>query len=383
MSHPAPMFVAYNCPPALPGQQPAHISKIQTNGKFNFMATENHGIKFAVIGRAGVITLDRPESLNAVTDVMVREISHHLDAWENDVAVERIIIKATGERAFSAGGDIRHLYDCGIAGNYDFGFFAAEYALNARIYAFPKPYIALINGIVMGGGVGVSFHGSHRIAGKNIAFAMPEVGIGFFPDVGGSYLLSRLPGKLGLYLGLTGERMKQADCVASGLATHACDDLEALETALCESADLQSVLSSHCHSCNAGPQMQNLGSIDDAFSGGDVLDVVSRLESMESGSAGEWAGKTRASILSKSPTSLEVAFRQISRGAGLTLSECMKMEFRILMRLLPGKEFYEGIRAVIIDKDGAPVWSPASLAQVDTEEIEKHFASLGDKELKL
>jgi len=150
-----------------------------------------------------------------------------------------------------------------------------------------------------------------------------------------------------------------------------------------ESADLQSVLSSHCHSCNAGPQMQNLGSIDDAFSGGDVLDVVSRLESMEAGSAGEWAGKTRASILSKSPTSLEVAFRQISRGAGLTLSECMKMEFRILMRLLPGKEFYEGIRAVIIDKDGAPVWSPASLAQVDTEEIEKHFASLGDKELKL
>lgn len=347
------------------------------------LMTENHGINFAIIGRAGVITLDRPESLNAVTDNMVSEISRHLDMWEDDTAVERVIIKASGGRAFSAGGDIRHLYDCGIAKEYDFGFFAREYVLNARIHAYPKPYIALIDGIAMGGGVGVSFHGSHRIAGENIAFAMPEVGIGFFPDVGGSYLLSRLPGKLGLYLGLTGERMKQADCVASGLATHACADLDALETALCDEADLDSVLAEHCSSREAGPQMQKLSTINDAFSSDSVLGIVDHLQRMESENADEWAAKIHKSLLSKSPTSLEVAFRQITRGAKLSLPECMKMEFRILMRLLSGTEFYEGIRAAIIDKDGAPVWSPSSLALVDVEAIEQHFAPLGDKELQL
>ena len=153
---------------------------------------------------------------------MLDALNSQLDVWEKDDAISRVIIKAVPGRAFSAGGDIRHLYERGLKKDYDFEFFANEYRLNARIAKFPKPYIALVDGIVMGGGVGVSFHGSHRVAGEGIGFAMPEVGIGFFPDVGASYFLSRLEGSLGIYLGLTGLRVRQSDALWCGLATHAC-----------------------------------------------------------------------------------------------------------------------------------------------------------------
>ncbi|MFD0915616.1 enoyl-CoA hydratase/isomerase family protein [Pseudahrensia aquimaris] len=344
-------------------------------------------IHFEKRGRAGVITLDRQGALNAVTDQMLRGIDDHLTAWENDEGVERVIIKAVAGKAFSAGGDIRHLYDRGMAGDYDFDFFAREYVLNARIAAYPKPYIALINGIAMGGGVGVSFHGSHVIAGDRISFAMPEVGIGFFPDVGGSYLLSRLPGHMGLYLGLTGQRIKQGDCVATGLATHACGTtmLDQLETDLCEQADLDEVLGALG---NPSIPLDVLGKgslIDITFSAGSVEEILLRLESMQhdESSHGRWAEKTLETLLEKSPTSLEIAFRQIKAGKDLSMTECMKMEYRILKRILPGKDFYEGIRAAIIDKDANPTWTPPTLDAVDAKTIDQYFAPLGDEELPL
>ncbi len=343
-------------------------------------------IRFEIIGRAGVITLAKPETLNAVTDSMLSAISEHLDLWEHDNRVEHVVIKAVEGRAFSAGGDIRHLYQCGISGDYDFDFFAREYALNVRIHHYPKPYIALIDGIVMGGGVGVSFHGSHRVAGENIAFAMPEVGIGFFPDVGGSYLLSRLPGRLGLYLGLTGSRMKQADCVTTGLATQTCRsrDMQELETELCATENLQQTLDSFASTTWELSQFDDMQSVDEAFSAASVEEIIQNLRRMSkvTGQA-EWANKTLETVSQKSPTSLKVAFEQIRRASQLSMADCMRMEYRILRRILVMPDFYEGIRAAIIDKDNDPNWSPGKLESVSGEAVMRHFAPLGDLELVL
>lgn len=344
-------------------------------------------ILFEQNGRAGVVTLNKPETLNAVTDAMLSALNNQLDVWENDASVERVIIKAAEGRAFSAGGDIRHLYERGIAGDFDYDFFAREYTLNARIHHFPKPYIAMIDGIAMGGGVGISFHGSHRIAGEKIGFAMPEVGIGFFPDVGGSYLLSRLPGALGLYLGMTGERMKQGDVLESGLATHACAsaDFPRLEDELCNSKTIENAIGLFVDGSGERSQIKHMTLINSAFAADSVAHIVANLESMTDlqGQEGEWARQTLDKLHSKSPTSLEIAFRQIVRGASLSMKDCMRMEYRILRRILSGSEFYEGIRAAIIDKDYAPKWEPSALADVDLNRVEEHFAGLGAHELAL
>ena len=203
-------------------------------------------ILFETIGRAGVITLNKPDTLNAVTDEMLSALNQHLDLWEVDDAVERVIIKAVPGRAFSAGGDIRHLYERGLAKDYDFDFFAREYRLNARIANFPKPYISIVDGIAMGGGVGVSFHG-HVIAGENIAFAMPEVGIGFFPDVGASHFLNKAAPEMAMYIALTGNRLKQTECMALGLVGSTCksDEIDVLFDELCQVDDLDAVIAKY------------------------------------------------------------------------------------------------------------------------------------------
>lgn len=327
---------------------------------------------------AGVITLNRPEALNAVTHAMVLELHAQLRAWENDPAISHVIIKAAPGRAFSAGGDIRDLYQRGTAGKPHLQFFWDEYRLNAYIKAYPKPYIALIDGIVMGGGVGVSFHGSHRVAGDNIAFAMPEVGIGFFPDVGGSYFLPRLPGESGMYLALTGNRIKKDDCIWSGLATHSCAsvDLDDLEEALCRAGDIEAVLQETAN--NSGQLAEQKTNIDMAFGEASVLQILQKLDHMgaQEGAIGAWAQKAVETMRTKSPTSLEIAFRQLRMGNSLSMHQCMELEYRIVSRVLCGVEFYEGIRAAIIDKDGAPQWTPASLEAVDANEIDAIFSQL-------
>ncbi|MEL6735431.1 MAG: enoyl-CoA hydratase/isomerase family protein [Pseudomonadota bacterium] len=349
------------------------------------MQPNSDDIRFEQKNRAGFITLNRPEALNAVTDGMLSALSAQLDVWEHDASVERVVIKAVPGRAFSAGGDIRHLYDCGVAGDFDFAFFAREYALNARIARFSKPYIALVDGIAMGGGVGVSFHGSHRIGGDRMAFAMPEVGIGFFPDIGGSYLLSRLPGRLGLYLGLTGERVKRDDALWSGLITHSVksSDYEQLEERLSTSSSLDNALEGlttgdDIGSNEDGPLQALLPWIDEAFEEANVEVILERLNAMEgeAGDKGAWASKTRTTLQQKSPTSLKIAARQIEAGANLSIEGCMRMEYRILKRILPGPDFYEGIRAAIIDKDGQPAWTPDAIDAVSDAVIDGYFAPL-------
>jgi len=338
-------------------------------------------IRFERLGRAGVVTLTRPKALNAVTHGMVKALGRALDAWEADAGVGVVVVKAEG-RAFSAGGDILHIYEAGRAGRPPVDFFADEYRLNARIARFRKPYLALIDGIVMGGGVGVSFHGSHRVLTENAQFAMPEVGIGFFPDVGAGHLLPKLGGGFGMYLALTGNRIRYGDALGSGLATHAikAEDQAALLDELALSGDPESGLSRFVVAAGRETDQGDLQSIARHFSQPSLAGVIDSLD--RTAATDEFAARTLATMRSRSPTSLNVAWRQIDAGRTLSMDECMKMEFRILNRMLAGHDFYEGIRAAIIEKGSKPEWRPASLGEVRTADVDAYFAPLGDRELE-
>ena len=337
-------------------------------------------ILFERRGAAGIITLNRPKALNAVTHEMVRALARQLASWTKDAAVTRVIIRAAGERAFSAGGDIRALYDIGRAGRQEemLAFWRDEYPLNALIKRYPKPYVALIDGIVMGGGVGVSVNGSHRVAGDRFSFAMPEVGIGFFPDVGATWFLPRLPGELGTWCALTGDRLKSADAVAAGVATHhvRSDRFADLTDALCGNVSVDATLAAFAEPAGQGTAPR--AEIDRLFTGERVEDILALLDAGD-----EWAFKTAAMIRTKSPLSVRIALAQVRRGRDWSFEECMRAEFRIVSRIVYGHDFYEGVRAVIVDKDNAPRWQPATLADVADADVEKHFAPLGTQELVL
>ncbi len=337
-------------------------------------------------GEAGLITLNRPKALNALNLAMVREMRRALDAWAQDPAVTRVVVQGAGEKAFCAGGDIRQLTEDLKAGRREeaLAFWREEYQLNIAIKRYPKPYISLIDGIVMGGGVGVSLHGTHRVAGDRYLFAMPEVGIGFFPDVGATYALPRLPGQTGMYLALTGERVKRADAVILGLATHAVPsgNIEGLREALIDGDPVEVALSRVATDPDQAPLEAAREIIDSCFSGGSVSEILARLDEA-AGKGSEFAAKTAAGMRTKSPTSMALAFEQVRRGAALDFEEAMKVEFRIVSRIGDGHDFHEGVRAVLIDKDNQPRWQPASLDAVDPAAIERHFASLGERELEI
>lgn len=342
-------------------------------------------ILFERRGAAGLVTLNRPKALNAVTHSMVKALRAQLDAWADDNAVTRVVVMGAGERAFSAGGDIRALYDLGKAGRHDeaLQFWRDEYPLNAAIKNYRKPYVALIDGIVMGGGVGVSVHGSHRVAGDRYAFAMPEVGIGFFPDVGATWFLPRMPGELGAYCALTGERFNAADGVAAGLATHriASARFPALIEALTGTVSVDAVLAAFAEPAGEGPIAARRGTIDRLFAGDSVEAILAALarEAASGRADAEWAGKTAATIAAKAPLSLKLALAQVRRGAALDFAACMRAEFRIVSRVIQAHDFYEGVRAVIVDKDNRPRWNPATLAAVSDAEVERHFAALANE----
>jgi len=345
-------------------------------------------ILFERRGAAGIITLNRPKALNAVTHEMVRALTRQLEAWADDGAVTRVIIQAAGERAFSAGGDIRALYELGRAGRQAeaLTFWREEYPLNAMIKSYPKAYVALIDGIVMGGGVGVSVHGSHRVAGDRYQFAMPEVGIGFFPDVGATWFLPRVPGELGTWVGLTGDRLKTADAVAAGIATHhvRSERFPDLTDALCGNVSVDAILAAFAEPAGEGPVAARRAAIDRLFAGDTVEHILEALDAEAAGGPdGEWAASTAAAMRLKSLTSLKLALAQVRRGRDWSFEDCMKAEFRIVSRIVHGHDFYEGVRAVIVDKDNAPRWRPALLGDVTEAEVERHFASLGDDELEL
>ena len=290
-----------------------------------------------------------------------------------------MIVTAEGGRAFSAGGDIRALYELGRAGRQDeaLTFFREEYTLNTAIKRYPKPYVSLIDGIVMGGGFGVSVHGSHRVAGDRFQFAMPEVGIGFFPDVGATWVLPRMPGGTGAWCALTGERMKAADGVATGIATHHVHSqrFPDLLDALCGNVSVDALLAAFAEAQTEGPMTARRTLIDRLFAGDRVEDILIALE----GAGDDWATQTAATIRKKSPTSLKVALAQIRRGRDWSFEDCMKAEMRIVSHIVHGHDFYEGVRAAIVEKDNVPKWHPATLAAVEEAAVERHFGPIPEE----
>lgn len=334
-------------------------------------------------GGAGFLILNRIPALNALTLGMVRDISVALDDFERDPGIARVVVCGAGERAFCAGGDIRWLYECGRAGDYaaQSDFFREEYTLNARIKRFPKPYVSLIDGIVMGGGVGVSLHGSHRVATAKAMFAMPEVGIGFFPDVGATYALPRVPHNIGVAMALTGLRANGADMAALGLATAYVESaaLPALAEALERPGDTDEIIARFAAEPPASPLAAEAGAAQRAFAQAELASVEAALKAEDSAFARRLADMMAA----KSPTSLAIALRQMQLGARLSFEQAMKVEFRIVTRICRGHDFYEGVRAAIVDKDNRPHWRPAAGERPEERDIDAYFAPLGAEELTL
>ena len=323
-------------------------------------------IAFERRGALGLVTLTRPDALNALTHDMVLAMTARLNGWAADDRVAAVAIRGEG-RAFSAGGDIRVIHDRGRAGEPFDRFFADEYALNILIESYPKPYVALVNGVAMGGGVGVAYHASHVVVGERARFAMPECGIGFFPDVGGTALLSAL-GLAGRYLGLTGARLNAAQQIALGLAdAHASLERQgSLLDALASGASVDEA-TERAVTTSGGEAVAD-DHVFAAFGREDPSAIVAYL------GASDVADPMRG----KSPTSLHVASRQLALGSGLTFGQCMGIEARIAHRMLRGHDFYEGIRAAIIDKGATPAWSPASLDAVSRADVDAYFAPVED-----
>lgn len=332
-------------------------------------------VLFEIRGAIGLITLNRPKALNALTVPMVDAMREMLAEWAADDAVKAVVVTAAGDKAFCAGGDIRFLTESGKAGDGGAArFWGDEYRLNTEIKRYPKPYIALIDGITMGGGVGISVHAPYRVATEKTLFAMPETGIGLFPDVGGSYFLPRLKGRMGYFLGLTGARLKAADTFHAGIATHytTSANLPGVIERLAAGEDVATVLASVHNDPGPAPIDAHIPDIDRLF----VADTVEGILAALDADGGDFARAQAATIRTKSPTSLKLTLRQLQEGAGLDFEDNMKMEFRLGQFVLAGKDFYEGVRAVIVDKDQSPKWSPPSLAEVSDADIAKAFAPL-------
>lgn len=338
---------------------------------------------FRRIGTAGHVTLNRPQAHNALTREMCVALYGKLVEWASDQSVRLVVITGAGERAFCAGGDIRALYDDWQRGGRErFRFYWDEYRLNTLIKRFPKPYVALMDGIVMGGGVGVSIHGSHRVVTERTVFAMPETGIGLFPDVGGTYFLPRLPGRLGVFLGLTGHRLKAADCLHAGLAEVkvGAERLPDLVAALAEAADdaeVSAVLDRFAEPAGAPPLAALTPEIGESFAEDEVERILAALDRSET----EFARGCAAALRQKSPTSLKVTLRQLRAGALLEFEDCMRLEYRLACRFMEGHDFFEGVRAVVIDKDHRPQWRPDTLEGVTEAVVDGYFAPLGSGEL--
>ena len=329
-------------------------------------------------GCAGRITLNRPKALNAVTWTMLREIDGALTAWENDDRVALVIIDAEGDRAFAAGGDIVDLYKTGTSGDYAFGrrFWAEEYRLNARIAAYTKPFVALMHGFVMGGGVGISCHGSHRVVEESAQIAMPECGIGLVPDVGGSWLLAQAPNNFGAFIGLTGYRMGPDDALFAGFADHFVPRARwpELVTALCKSGNPSTI-----EDFSEQPPEGNLVMWPETSKWYREQTIPDILEDLDLVGA-ENAGRHAKTMRRQSPLAMACGLRLIRAADALSLEQALAAEYRFVYRCMEHGDFLEGIRAQVIDKDRNPNWRHA-IDAVSEADIDAMLAPLGEDEL--
>jgi enoyl-CoA hydratase len=340
-------------------------------------------ILIRVEGRAGRITLNRPGALNALTWEMCTRIEAALDAWAGDDAVALLVIDAAGEKAFCAGGDIAEMYATGSAGDFDYGrrFWADEYRMNAKLFNFPKPVATFLQGFTMGGGVGVGCHASHRIVGETSKIAMPECGIGLIPDVGGSLILARAPGRLGEYLGATAARMGPGDAIHAGFADYLVplESWEALKKELCETGDWE-VVDRAAAPAPEAPLAARGAEIDAFFAGDGLRDILNALRHAGTG----FAEETLAAMAKNSPLSMACAIDLIRRTRGRdTIEGALELEYRFTARSMEHGDFLEGIRAAIIDKDRTPRWRHDSMEGPSNREVSGMLLPLGADSLKL
>jgi enoyl-CoA hydratase len=348
-------------------------------------------ILFERRGGLGRVTLNRPQALNTLSLAMCRRFAPQLVAWGADPAVHAVAVAGAGERAFCAGGDVRALYDArpqAGEGGYTVDFFREEYILIQRVHRFPKPYLALIDGITMGGGMGIGINGAYRVATERAVFAMPEIHIGLFPDVGASRFLNLCPGRLGRYLALTGKRLRAADALHCGLATHVVPHarLAELTAALAETrwrageerAQVEALLAGLI--TDPGPASLPLlqAAIDEAFAGDTLESIVAALDKERA----DWAVEARQSLARGSPTSLKITLHQLDLGRGMSIEEALALEYRMTQHVMAGHDFFEGIRALLVDKDQKPRWDPATLEGVDAATVAGYFAGIGPRELR-
>jgi enoyl-CoA hydratase/carnithine racemase len=333
------------------------------------------------------ITLNRPAALNALSFEMIGELRPLLEGFMRNERVNALLIRGAGEKAFCAGGDIRALYDSyRNSSSLHIDFFAAEYPLDYLLHCYPKPYIAQANGITMGGGMGIAQGSRLRIVGDRTRMAMPEVGIGFFPDVGASYFLSRLPGALGLYLALTGTQIRAADALYAGLADyylaptaleHLPDALDAMEWSSGGAAewraDIERVVQGLAGNPGAAPLEQLRPAIDAHFAAPSIPDLIASLRGETRPEYAAWAEESLKLMSSRSPTMLAVTLRQLKRGATLSLAQCLRMEFGMARQCFTQGDFMEGVRALVIDKDNAPRWRPARIEDVSEASVQSIF----------
>lgn len=340
------------------------------------MTTE---LSFSREGQIGLITLNRPAALNALNLAMIKSLQQQLSLWADDRSIHAVIIQGSGERAFCAGGDIRSLYDNAQLPLIEkLQFFWHEYRLNHYISNYKKPYIALMNGITMGGGVGISLHGSHPIASDRFIFAMPETGIGFFPDIGASYLLARCPGMTGIYLGLTGNRIGATDALYLGLVKGIIDSHQfpavinkLINTDLSEDAHQRVT---HCLNefalfSEQARMESDQQAIDQCFSGSNIEEIFALLKAR----GDDWAINTLDTLEHKAPLSLKVTLLQIQKAQSLSMAECIKMDYCLVSHFMCDKDFFEGVRALLVDKDKHPHWQPPTLEQVSDEKLMSYF----------
>jgi enoyl-CoA hydratase/carnithine racemase len=322
-------------------------------------------------GRVGRILLNRPKALNALTLPMIRACSVVLHEWAEDPHSHAVVIAGAGDRAFCAGGDIRALRDASIGGDSAFvdSFFGEEYALNLLIATYPKPYVALIDGLCMGGGIGLSVHAPYRVATEHAAFAMPETAIGFFPDIGATFMLPRLPGELGTYLGLTGTRLAGADAVHAGFATHFTPRARLADLSAALARDGVAALAAHDETLPAFSLAPHRAAIDRCFAADTPGEIAARLGAEDA----DWARAALKALESASPSALHWTLRALRRGRDLTLKQALDAEFALTRTTMAHPDFTEGVRAMVVDKDRAPKWQPARIEDVDPAAIDDLF----------
>lgn len=336
------------------------------------LVTENEDVLVSVRNGVGILTLNRPKAINSLNDAMVAGMSEALHAWASDESVHTVLLTGSGERGLCAGGDVVALYHSAKAGGADARrFWYDEYLLNAYIGSYPKPYVALMDGIVMGGGVGVAAHGNIRVATDTTKMAMPEVGIGFIPDVGGTYLLSRAPGALGLHAALTGAPFSGADAIAMGFADHYVphDKLaDFTESVIVDG--VQNALATYAIEPPASTLLEQRGWIDECYSGDTVADILGAL----AGHVATAAQDAAKLIATRSPIALAVTLEAVRRAGKLaTLEDVLQQEYRTSCTSVKSHDFVEGIRAQLVDKDRNPQWSPASIEAVTAADVDAYF----------